>query len=228
MKEFYIKIIVEGKEEEAFFDVVKEIGTNEKFHIDIENVGGFGGIADAFLVALREDDLFDCIICVYDVDNRINDKKSPYNMVRNQLNLLFGNEKITESVSFCTNPNIMQLFLLAADTLQNVTLSITSKKINTSLIHKYWPEIASGKIDKLGRKIKQNYDASNWQLDIIKYSILNGEYSYNTLLENAKALSANYKKNNIPGSNLLSLLLALKDGNKKYFSKIRKMIDDIV
>lgn len=38
MKEFYIKIIVEGKEEEAFFDVVKEIGTNEKFHIDIENV----------------------------------------------------------------------------------------------------------------------------------------------------------------------------------------------
>lgn len=148
-------------------------------------------------------------------------------MVRNQLNLLFGNEKITESVSFCTNPNIMQLFLLAADTLQNV-ISTTSKKINTSLIHKYWPEIASGKIDKLGRKIKQNYDASNWQLDIIKYSILNGEYSYNTLLENAKALSANYKKNNIPGSNLLSLLLALKDGNKKYFSKIRKMIDDIV
>lgn len=54
MDKHYVKIIVERNEEEAFFDVVKAAGTHGKFVIDVENSRGYGGMADAFLSALRE------------------------------------------------------------------------------------------------------------------------------------------------------------------------------
>ena len=43
MDKYYVKIIVEGNEEEAFFDVVKTVGIHEKFVIDVENSRGYGG-----------------------------------------------------------------------------------------------------------------------------------------------------------------------------------------
>ena len=121
----------------------------------------------------------------------------------------------------------MQIFLLAADSLDKVSLLTTSKKTNSSLIHYYWPEIASGKTDSLGRKIKSNYSAKNWQLEIIKYSILNHEYPYSRLLENAKQLSTDYKNQEKPGSNLLDLLLALKSGDINFFNEIKNFLDNI-
>lgn len=57
MDKYYVKIIVEGNEEEAFFDVVKTVGTHEKFVVDVENSRGYGGIANAFLSALRGGEL---------------------------------------------------------------------------------------------------------------------------------------------------------------------------
>lgn len=226
MQKFYIKVIVEGNEEEMFFSIVKELGTNDIFYLDIENSGGYGGIGDCFLSALREGDLYDCILCVYDVDNKIGDPKSPYNLTRSQLNLLFGDEEITDKVSFCTNPNILQLILLFADKLDNVKLNTTSKTTNTKLVHNYWPEIASEKLDDKGRKIKSDYNASSWQLEIIKYSILNGAYSYDSLFDNAHALPDNYKKL-LPSSNVIKLLIALKDGDKEFFNSIRDAIETI-
>lgn len=226
MVKYYIKIIVEGDEEEIFFEIVKKEGVSEKIWLDIENANGSGKIADLFLSALRED-IYDCVICVYDVDYSANDVKSAYCKIRNQLNSLFGDEEITERVSFCTNPNIMQIFLLAADSLDKVSLLTTSKKTNSSLIHYYWPEIASGKTDSLGRKIKNDYSAKKWQLEIIKYSILNQEYPYSRLLENAKQLSTDYKNQEKPGSNLLDLLLALKNGDINFFNEIKKFLDNI-
>lgn len=224
MSRYYIKIIVEGDEENAFFDIVKSIGKDEKIVLDIENANGYGGIANAFLSALREDNLFDCIVCVYDVDNRIDEPNSPYNSTRKQLTSLFGDENITDAVSFCTNPNILQYFLLAADSIDKVALTSTSKVTNTSLVHKYWQNIASGRTDKQGRKIKSDYDASNWQLEIIKYSILNNEYEYSNLLCNASSLSLDYKKE-IPSGNLLPMLIALKNGNADFFKAIYSLIE---
>lgn len=220
MEKVYIKIIVEGNEEETFFEIVKEIGTNDVFYIEIENAHGFGQIADYFLTALREDELYDCVVCVYDVDGKIDEPNSPYNIIRKQLNNTFGDETITDKVSFCTNPNILQLFLLAADTLDKTKLSTSSKQVNTEFVHRYRPKIASRKSDSMGRIKKQYYDASAWQLDIIKYSILDETYPYDTLLKNAEKLSENYK-DIIPASNLPKLLIALKNGDINFFSSIR-------
>lgn len=222
MNKYYIKIIVEGNEESTFFDIVNEVGKDDIFVLEIENANGYGGIPDAFLNTLRED-IYDCVICVYDVDDRANDKYSPFNITRKQLTLLFGDENITDAVSFCTNPNILQYFLLACDTLDKVELKFTSKASNTPLVKKYWKKIASGKIDKYGRNIKSNYDASKWQLDIIKFSILNGEYNYEILLENASLLPINYKES-LPSGNLLPMLNALKKGDVDYFKKIQLLI----
>lgn len=227
MKKYNIKIIVEGNEEKAFFEIVETVGKDDIFFLDIENAKGSGGIPDAFLIALRENELYDCIVCVYDVDNRINDIHSPYNLIRTRLNSLFGDDKITDYVSFCTNPNILQLFLLAADSLKNVSLTSTSKSENTSLVHKYWPKIASGKKDNLGRNIKPDYDGRLWQLDIMKYSIINGDYNYKNLLNNLEELPIDYK-NNIPASNIFPLLKALKNGDSYYFLKIKKEIEKTV
>ncbi|HMM00091.1 MAG TPA: hypothetical protein PKC96_01955 [Bacilli bacterium] len=226
MGKYYIKIIVEGNEEKVFFDIVEQLATNEKFALDVENANGCGGIADAFLSALREDALFDCVICVYDVDNKIKDTNSPYNIVRRQLMLLFEDDSIVDSISFCTNPNILQFFLLAANCLNQVALTSTSKSTNSEYVHRYWPAINSKKTDELGRKIKPEYNASKWQLEIIKYSIINNEYTYSNLLENARSLPQNYKEN-LPASNLLPMLNALKDGDENFFKKINALIEKI-
>ena len=42
MEKCYIKIIAEGLEEYTFFDVVKELGTNENICLEIEDAGGAG------------------------------------------------------------------------------------------------------------------------------------------------------------------------------------------
>ena len=226
MSKYYIKIIVEGSEEKTFFDMVKEIGTSDNFVLDIEDACGYGNIADCFLNALREGELYDSVICAYDVDNRIEDFNSPFNQTREQLDTLFGDQNVTEAVSYCSNPNILQYFLLAADELSKVALTSTSKTRNTKLVNKYWPQIGTNKTDSLGRKIKPDYDAQQWQLDIIKFSLINGNYSYENLLNNAKEIPTDYL-NNIPGGNLLPLLIALKDGDTEFFEHIKSLINSV-
>lgn len=96
----------------------------------------------------------------------------------------------------------MQIILLATDKLENVKLTNSSKKVNSNLVHSIWEKIGN----------KKAYDASSWQLEIIKNSIIYGPHSYETLLENAKDLELDYI-NNIPGSNILKLLLFLKNND---------------
>lgn len=224
MDKYYVKIIVEGNEEEAFFDVVKAAGIHEKFVIDVENSRGYGGIADAFLSALREGELFDCVLCVYDVDNRVSESNSPFNITRKQLLSILGEAMVVDAVSFCTNPNILQYFLLAVDELPRVSLTGTSKTANTIYVHRYWKQIASNKTDEKGRKTKSFYDASKWQLDIMKYSVINDPHGYSNLLSNAEKLPQNYKEE-LPGGNLLPLLIALRDGDEGFFERIHLLID---
>lgn len=45
--------------------------------------------------------------------------------------------------------------------------------------------------------------------------------SFSRLLENAKQLSTDYKNQAKPGSNLLDLLIALKNGDINFFNKIK-------
>ena len=51
--------------------------------------------------------------------------------------------------------------------------------------------------------------------------------SFSRLLENAKQLSADYKNQEKPGSNLLDLLIVLKNGDINFFNKIKKFLDNI-
>lgn len=214
---------MEGNEEYSFFEIVKELGVHESITLEIENAYGYGDIADLFLYSLRSE-LYDCVFCVFDVDNKANDKLSPYNIVKSMLLSALGDEKTVDMVSICTNPNILQFFLLAADVLKNVSLTSSSKKDNSSLVHKYWPLIDSSKTNKLGQKTKSHYNASLWQLDIMKYSIINDEYSYTTLLKNAEDLPLDYSSN-LPGSNLLPLLIALKEGDCIFFKSVKESLD---
>ena len=223
MSGIFIKILVEGKEEKAFFDIVKEIGINENLYVDIEDVSGYGNFGDTALSILRSDN-YDCVLFVYDVDNKSNDQDSPFNIVQKTLFNIFGDRKIVDKVSFCTNPNILQYFLLAMDELNNVKLTSSSKAKNTPIVHKYWPDIASNAKDKNNRKIKKGYTGASWQLDIMKYSIINNKNSYNQLLENAKALPTDYRSD-IPSGNLLPLLIALRDGDEQFFNNIIRLLD---
>ena len=221
---FRIKIVVEGNEEKILFDIVKMIGTSDIFEISIDNACGSGAVADLFLLALR-DDYYDCVVAVYDVDNRQNESGSPYNKTRKQLFDVLGDWELVDLVSFCTNPNILQLFLLAMDTLKNVALIKTSKTYNTEIVHKYWPKIASGAKDSKGRNIKPGYDALEWQLNIIKDSIIYDESKYQSILDNSNELPIDYK-NKLPGSNVTLLLKALRSGDIDFFKDITKRISD--
>lgn len=223
MEKCYIKIIVEGLEEYALFDVVKQLGTNENICLEVEDAEGAGNIPDLLLDALRLE-LYDCVFCVYDVDNKADDYNSQFNKTRGMLLSVLGEEKLVDIISVCTNPNILQFYLLAADVLNNVSLINGSKKANSSLVHKYWDNVASGKTDKQGRLIKPDYTASKWQVDILKYSIIDGTYSYEKMLENAKQLPIDYF-HCCPASNLLPLLIALKSGDLNYFKKVKDALN---
>lgn len=205
-----ILLILEGNEEQRLYNIAKICGFSEKFNVKSVNAEGFGNIPFLYQYYLS-DDYYDLILCIYDVDNRIKDQNSPYNHVRKGLNdILLDDEKVN-SASFCTNPNIIQFFLLGADKLENVKLTSTFKSINSKILHKYWDEIGRNK----------DYDASEWQLKVIEDSYKYGKYSYLTLLENAEELPLDYKTN-LPGSNLWPLLKALNNGDEKY---IKSLID---
>ena len=217
-----IAIILEGNEEECLFDFALK---NNGFHSNIEplviNAGGYGNIG-AYFQEFYSDPSYDCVIAIYDVDNKSNDNNSPYSFVRKELLSILGDASEVDLVSFCTNPNILQIILLGCDKLPNVSLSTSSKSVNSSIVHKYWPKIAFKKQkDKI---IKSGYDASKWQLDIIKNSFIYSEqphYNYDDLINNSLALSSDYKKN-LPASNVPQLLKALKEGNVSFFDKIKK------
>lgn len=67
----------------------------------------------------------------------------------------------------------------------------------------------------------KTYAAKEWQLCMMKDSFIYGIYRYGDLLINLKELDEDYY--HLPGSNILPLLCALKDGDKTYFEKINQM-----
>lgn len=208
-----ILLILEGNEEQTLYNIAKNDGFSEKFNVEVINAKGFGNIPYYYQSFLSYD-YYDLILCIYDVDNKIKDQNSPYNQIRKNLNKIILDDKKVDAISFCTNPNIVQIFLLGADKLENVKLVSTSKTANSPILHKYWTQIGENK----------DYDAKDWQLKIIEDSYVYNKYSYSVLLENSKELPLDYK-NSLPGSNLQPLLIALKDGNEEYINDLIEKID---
>ncbi len=216
--ELKIAIIVEGKEEEYLFSIAKETGHfNPVFDIEIINAGGEESVP-AFYHDYSSNPVFDCTVAVYDVDNKCNNDNSTYVITKNKLEAVVGEE--INTVSFCTNPNILQILLLGCDGIEKVSLSSTSKSKNAKMVETYWPKI-SKKI-KDGRQVKKGYDASEYQLEIIKNSFIYDEdpsYEYTDLLTNAFQLPLDYESN-CPASNVQLLLKAINDGDIKFFKTI--------
>lgn len=199
-----VLLIVEGSEEAMLFDIVKEKGLNDKINLTIINAGSGSNIPIYYQDAISTG-YYDYIFCVYDVDGKGTEQSSEFMTIKRGLFKILGDYAKVEECSFCTNPNILQIILLATNKLENVKLTNSSKKVNSDLVHSIW--------EKIGHK--KHYDASSWQLDIIKNSIIYGPHSYDTLLENAKDLELDYI-NNMPGSNILKLLLFLKNNDNNF------------
>lgn len=215
-----VHLILEGDEEVCLFDIVKRYGTHENIELTYSNAGGFGNVAAFYQSEMNSGD-HDCNLCVYDVDYRQDEEKSPYNQIQDQLLLVLGEKEMVDKVSFCTNPNILQILLLGCDTFDQVKLMSGSKVSNTEIVHRYWDEIGRPK----GNNQTKHYDAIRWQLDIIKNSYEYGPYSYETLYENCASLPSDYLKFE-PGSNLFALLKALKDGNIEFFTEISDFVSN--
>lgn len=206
-KKYNVHLILEGNEEICLFNIAKKYGVHENIDLTFTNAGGFGTVA-AYYQSEMNNEEHDCNLCVYDVDYRQNEDKSPYNHIQEQLLLILGEKEMVDKISFCTNPNILQILLLGCDEINQVKLMSGAKKDNTELVHKYWNEIGR---QKDGNRTKY-YDAKEWQLRIISNSFEYGPYNYETLYNNCASISNNYLTFE-PGSNLFELLKALKEGD---------------
>ena len=214
---YHICLIVEGAEEFAFFSTMNEAGVvSETISLTVVNAGGGGAVVPLFQDYLSYE-LFDCVLCVYDVDYRQNEPDSPFSKIREGLMKVLAETAIVDSVSFCTNPNFLQIYLLSVKELSEVRLLDTSKTTNTAFVHLCWPDIAKKKTDDRGRDRTKVYDATAWQLRIMNAPLMEGIAKYRLLIRNARGLSKNYLQSICPGSNVIDLIEALLDGDCAFF-----------
>lgn len=75
---YNILLILEGNEEQTLFNIAEHDGFCDKFNVVLENAEGYGNIQYLYQYYISEQ-YFDLVLCVYDVDNRIEEKDSPYN-----------------------------------------------------------------------------------------------------------------------------------------------------
>lgn len=210
---YRLNLIVEGDEELRFFRLVERYGLHQAISLTITNAHGASGIPSRFQSFLASP-YYDCVLCCYDVDYRYDRPNSPYCQTRSMLKRILGSEALVERVSICNNPNILQWFLLGMGELEDVALLFASKSACTPLLHRYWPEIGN----------KKDYDASEWQLNVLCDSFEYEPTRYEQMLIHAERLSADYRQNNSPGSNMLPLLRALSSGDLMFFIEIARAI----
>ena len=224
-RRYSVAIVLEGNEEESLFRIAESChGVSDVFDLISFNAGGQSAVP-VYFQQLSSDPSLDCVVTVYDVDNGASDPKSPYSTTRRELLSILGDDDAVSAVSFCTNPNILQILLMGCGNPNEIGLVSTSKSVNASIVEKYWPQIRRKSSN--GKIIKRGYDASEWQLRMIEDSYLyEGDISYKSdmLLRNSGLLNVNYEKA-IPASNVQNLLTALKDGNIDFFESINKRIN---
>lgn len=213
MNKLKIHFILEGAEEEMLFEIVKQKGLGESFELTYRNANG-GGNIPAYYQNDIQTEKYDIVYCVYDVDYSADDKDSMYQKVRSGLKKVLGSDSMIDKISLCTNPNIMLIVLLGCDDVEALSGISKSKSSNTGLINKYF--------DKIGNK--KDYDASSWQLEIIKSDYLYDKYKYEEIVKKYGLLNENYKDDTI-GSNILRILKALFENDICFFKKIQESID---
>ena len=215
MAKISINFIIEGNvEEKALFNLIENYGLNDAFDITYRTCCGAGNIAAYYQAAIASEK-YDLVFCIYDVDDKADIKDSPYNITREKLQRVLGSKALVDTVSLCTNPNILLLLLLGYDKPKNLIDLTASKSNNTDVIKRY--------CDKIGNK--QKYAGHQWQVDLIIDDYVGGRALYDNIIDSYNELSKDYKKEKI-ASNLVIVLKEIKEGNVEYFKRIIKKIGE--
>lgn len=203
-----IHFVLEGNEEYALFQLIEKAMKSTYIEMTYRNCHG-GGTIPAFFQADLASDNYDIIYCVYDVDFKQNDENGMYGRIRKGLYKVLGEESEIDKISLCTNPNTLLVLLLGYTDLSNLKDIKADKKSNTELIHKYCSKIGN----------KKSYDASEWQLELIKNDYLfSNSASFDKMFESCKLINEKYNEDGI-GSNILRVIQALIMDDVEYFKK---------
>lgn len=209
-----VHFVLEGNEEETLFELLEYFYKGINLEITYINCGGYGNIAPFYYDAYSSEN-YDLVLCVYDVDYDYEPSDSPFNQIRTELGRILGNDKRVNNISLCNNPNGLLIILLGYDTVDKFQNMHKGKSKNTDLIHKY--------CEKIGNKKK--YDASDWQLNLLKQDYYDGKASFKKILENQNEISEKYQSKNI-SSNIIPFIRAILDDNVEYFNQIIKKISN--
>ncbi len=222
MEEKYcVHLIVEGFEEEKFFEVVRAFGVNENIKLTVQNADGAHKIGGKYQDAISNDE-YDIVLCVYDVDYKYSIKDSAFNYVMNELVEITGCSLDAMKISYCNNPNILIWFLVGTEKVSDMEFVYASKPKNTKALHNHWEEIGKG-IEK--DTTYKTYEARDYQLNIMRDSYLYGHYSYDKILSNGVEFDTDLKSSSM-SSTMYKLLEALKIGDKKYFESLKEKNND--
>ena len=203
-----VHFILEGNEEDTLFKIIEELLVMENIEMTYKNAMGGGNVPIYYQYAYASAN-YDIIYCVYDVDYSPKKEKDMYQKIRKGLFDILGDEQEINKISLCTNPNTLLIILLGYDKLDALKEIKAKKSENTELIKKYCPKIGN----------KKDYDASAWQLELLKNDyIYDGVASIDKILENIGLINEKYEGKEI-ASNLLPVIKALKDDDGNYFEK---------
>lgn len=213
MRKARIHFVNEGDEEEAFLEILRAQVDSGVFALTSHNAHGAGNIP-LFVDSALGSGQFDVVFAVYDVDGKGNEEGSTFSKARKGLARILGSQELVDSLSLWTNPNILQMILLACRPLSEVGLHTTVKKENSAIVNRCFPSI--GKTDK------SFYDAQKWQLDVIRYSFDGNPYRFEDIVANSKGLSDDFRL--IPSSNWPKVIKRLLNNDVGYFSELARKL----
>ncbi len=102
-----ICIICEGFEEDDYMNKLQSLGQWSSYEIKFDNARGNGNIPARYN-ALFADGNFDLILVFCDTDELPNE---PYDLIKEKINNIFGNDDVADEVIIFANPCTMQIFL---------------------------------------------------------------------------------------------------------------------
>ena len=183
------------------------------FALSSRNAHGAGNIP-LFVDSALGSGQFDVVFAVYDVDGKGNEEDSTFSKVRKGLVRMLEDQELVDEISLWTNPNILQMILLACRPLSEVGLHTTVKKENSAIVSRCFPSI--GKTDK------SLYDAQRWQLDVIRYSFDGNPYRFEDVATNSKGLPDDFRL--IPSSNWPKVIERLLSDDVGYFTELARKL----
>ncbi|MBO4540353.1 MAG: hypothetical protein J5736_00035, partial [Bacilli bacterium] len=105
-----IKLILEGSEEETFFQILEEGGfvRSDRYRLSYWNAHGAGNVPTLFNQAFQNSDPEDIVLAVYDVDLLRTDE---FHTVQRKMRTILGSQNEVDRMSIWCNPTSLLLLL---------------------------------------------------------------------------------------------------------------------